>query len=306
VPTVADGGDATAVTRRPGSMRATVRAGARWARAAAALIFAGGVGGTAAPAASGEAAKPAGLSAPSVESTPESSMESAADSSRAGAPAGTVRTSALWELGIMGAGFYLPDYPAADQNHLRGLPLPWIVYRGKFFRGDEESVRGRVLEVDRVEFDISAAGILEGQSRPPGMPDLDWLGEIGPRLQVKLVRSADLAQAPQLTFELPVRGVFSTDFGSAAPDWRGVLIAPGLVWRKDDLFATGTDVRLATRAMFATQEFMDYSYTVEDRYARPGRPAYKADLGYLGSRLAAGMEQRGHRKPERIRQPQLG
>ena len=30
---------------------------------------------------------------------------------------------------------------------------------------------------------------------------------------------------------------------------------------------------------------MDYWYQVEDRYARPGRPAYDASGGYLGLRL---------------------
>ena len=62
----------------------------------------------------------------------------------------------LFELGVMGGGGYLPDYPAADESQFRGLALPYIAYRGEVLRSDEKGLlRGRLIHTDDVEFDIS-------------------------------------------------------------------------------------------------------------------------------------------------------
>ena len=45
-----------------------------------------------------------------------------------------LREKPLWEIGVVGGGGWLPDYPAADQNHLQGLVLPYAIYRGDFLR----------------------------------------------------------------------------------------------------------------------------------------------------------------------------
>ena len=65
----------------------------------------------------------------------------------------------LWELGLIGIGGYVPDYPASDENRFHAIPLPYVVYRGKIFRaGDKGLVRGRFIRKDRLEFDLSLDG----------------------------------------------------------------------------------------------------------------------------------------------------
>ena len=61
----------------------------------------------------------------------------------------------LFELGVLGIGGYTPDFPAADQNHFKGLPLPLVVSRGETLRAGEGSlVEGRIVRRDRFEFGL--------------------------------------------------------------------------------------------------------------------------------------------------------
>jgi len=118
----------------------------------------------------------------------------------------------LFELGIAGGAGYVPDYPAADQSHLQYLALPYFAYRGKFLRSDEKGLlRGRFVRTRNVELDVSLSGSFaidsDDNDARRGMPDLDYLGEVGPRLQITIARAARHAK---IDLELPLRAVFST------------------------------------------------------------------------------------------------
>ena len=93
----------------------------------------------------------------------------------------------LLEAGVFGGGGWIPDYPAAGQNHLRGLALPYVLYRGEVLRSDDRGVRGRFYRKDDLEFSLSFGGALGARSRDnrarEGMPNLDYLGEVGPALR---------------------------------------------------------------------------------------------------------------------------
>ncbi|MDP6705156.1 MAG: MipA/OmpV family protein [Alphaproteobacteria bacterium] len=190
----------------------------------------------------------------------------------------------MFEIGAIGGGGYVPDYPAAGQNHFQAIGLPYIVYRGDFLRSDERGLRGRILRTRNFEFDVSLGGSFSTDSDKndarAGMPDLDWMGEIGPRLQITLARAARNAR---LDLELPVRAVFSTDLTSI--DYRGFVFAPELAYQNEDFLDADYQVKLSLGPVLATERLMDYFYEVDPAFARPGRPAFDADPGYLGSRL---------------------
>lgn len=191
----------------------------------------------------------------------------------------------LFELGVAAGGGYLPDYPGAGESRFQGIALPSLTYRGAFLRSDEKGLlRGRLVNTDRVELDISLAGSFAAESDDNdarrGLPDLDYLGELGPRLQITLARAARDAK---IDFELPVRAVFSTDFSDL--DYRGILAAPEIAYQHDDFGGVGLKLKLGLAASFATQELMEYFYEVEPRFATPSRPAFAARSGYLGTRL---------------------
>ena len=142
----------------------------------------------------------------------------------AAAPDSQPDAKPLFELGVAGGGGYLPDYPAAGQSHFQGLVLPYLAYRGAIVRSDEKGIlRGRIVRSDRFELDLSLAGSFAAESDDNdarrGLPDLDYLGEVGPRLQITLARAARDAK---IELELPVRAVLSTDFSDLRPAgcWR--------------------------------------------------------------------------------------
>lgn len=189
----------------------------------------------------------------------------------------------LWELGLVGISGYVPDYPAADDSRLNGIILPYLVYRGEIFRaGDKGLFRGRIIRNDRLEFDLSLDGSFEAESDDNlarrGMPDLDYLLEVGPRLQIIL--SKDVMKG-KVDLELPLRAVIATDFSSLS--YGGLAFHPQLAWQHSDFWGTGTQLKISAGPIFFSEKFMDYFYEVEPRFATSERTVYDARSGYLGS-----------------------
>jgi hypothetical protein len=116
------------------------------------------------------------------------------------------------------------------------------------------------------------------------MRDLDWLGEIGPRLSISLIRAPSRGN---LRLDLNARAVFSTDLSSVG--FQGYVFNPALVWQKRDVATDGLDLQIQFSSVFATERFQDYFYEVRARDVRSGRREYDADGGYLGSFLDIGL-----------------
>ncbi|MEM6492513.1 MAG: MipA/OmpV family protein, partial [Pseudomonadota bacterium] len=98
-------------------------------------------------------------------------------------------TEPLWEVGVGGFAAVGPQYPASSEYDVNGLPIPFFIYRGDFFRVDEGSARLVPLDTDTVEIDLSlnasfGADSDDNEARE-GMPDLDTLVEFGPELILK-------------------------------------------------------------------------------------------------------------------------
>jgi outer membrane scaffolding protein for murein synthesis (MipA/OmpV family) len=196
----------------------------------------------------------------------------------------------LWEVGLAGVGGYVADYPGAAQSRFRGLPVPYFFYRGEMLRaGDGGIVRGRFQLSESLEFDLSFDGSLNADSDKNtlrrGMPDLDFLGEIGPQLTWRAWAEKDRS----VTLNLPVRA--SLSFGDGGIRSRGLVLNPRITYRDRD-FIGGNTLSLAVGPIFATEKLMDYFYEVRPQFALRGRPAFDADSGYLGSEVSIGLSRR--------------
>jgi outer membrane scaffolding protein for murein synthesis (MipA/OmpV family) len=191
----------------------------------------------------------------------------------------------VFEAGVAGGGGWLPDYPAADQNHFRGIAVPYLIYRGEVLRADDQGVRGRVLRGERIGLDLSFSGAFPSSSDDNrarrGMPDLDWQGEVGPALRLTFWR--DPTHPRRINLELPVRAVFSSDLTSV--HYRGFVFSPELAFEDRNIGLPGARLRVGVGPIFATERLHRYFYEVAPQYALPDRPAYRAKGGYLGSRL---------------------
>jgi outer membrane scaffolding protein for murein synthesis (MipA/OmpV family) len=192
----------------------------------------------------------------------------------------------LWEGGLGVGQIHAPFYRGANQSKDYYIPIPFIRFRGRIFAADEDGIRGKLFDSDRLKLDMSIAGSVPVPKDTEGarkdMPRLDPIGEIGPSLKYNVWNNPDKRHSVSL--ELPVRAVFSV--GDPVMEYQGLSISPfinwlnqyrhnGVLWR----------FNLSMGPLWADQKFHDYFYQVGPQYTTATRSTYDASGGYSGSRL---------------------
>ncbi len=202
----------------------------------------------------------------------------------------------LWEIGVAGFAGFLPDYPAADENHFNGLAVPLAIYRGDIFRiGDGGGPRGTVVDNPRLEFNLGIDASFpvdsDDNDAREGMSDLDALFEAGPQVIFKFLPDDD---KNELDLAVAVRAVISTDLSNTR--YQGINVNPRLIYRRNDLFDRDLRAFAGVGPTFGFDGLNNYFYEVEPKDARPGREEYDADDGYIGTEatfaLSAGLTDR--------------
>lgn len=195
----------------------------------------------------------------------------------------------LWEVEGLVIGGYEPDYLGSNQMHIHALPLPWVVYRGDILRTDDRgTVEGVLLESKRFSFDVSAKMSFPSATNDTarqGMPNLQYLGEVGPRAKMGLFYWQNYAtgRLATLQLELPVRVAVSTDLSTL--NYRGIDSQPALAFTDTRFLGTRARWKISAGPIFASRSMMDYFYAVPAQYAAVDRPAYTAKAGYLAGDL---------------------
>lgn len=196
-----------------------------------------------------------------------------------------------WEVGVGGGYFSGFDYPASSDTNERGIVLPFFVYRTPVFRFGGGGIRAVAVERPRLKLDLSIGGSLnassQGNSARQGMPDLDFLFEIGPQLEVRLFDRQLPSGARVLgRFTSELRAVFSTDFRGV--DTQGVVADIGVGLNVGNIAGSGVTFITGLDASFATEPLHDYFYQVDPEFVTDTRPFYDASGGYLESTLFVG------------------
>ena len=188
----------------------------------------------------------------------------------------------LWEVGAFGAAYSQQAYPGADHQVKGAIALPYVIYRGKYFRADRNALGVRALKTPTMELDIGVSGSFGSSfddiEARHGMPDLGTLVEFGPRLKLDL---GPAFGGGGWRAELPLRGVFDLSDGAAH---RGIAFEPALIYERAS--AGGWSYSAGVSAVFADRKLADTFYGVAPRYATPQRPAYTADGGLAAWRLS--------------------
>ncbi|MFC3094004.1 MipA/OmpV family protein [Alteromonas sediminis] len=199
-------------------------------------------------------------------------------------------TQPLWEFGVGGGVGEVPNYPASSERNFIALAAPYIIYRGDVFRlGGGGGARAVVAEDDRWELDISVGGAFaadtDENSARAGMPELDYLLELGPQV-VYLVHQTRNNQGAtgRLNLRLQARSVISTDFRSF--EHQGYLFEPELQWQQRGYWGENTAMTVRLSSTFASEDLHDYFYQVDAAFVTDIRPEYDARSGYLGSELS--------------------
>lgn len=185
-----------------------------------------------------------------------------------------------WEFGLGASAFYLNDYPGSDQQHLRWLPIPFVIYRGDFLHSDSQGkIHGLLLNSTEIDVDASIDGsfpVDDSQNYARrGMPGLDWMGEFGPRILVHVFKHPLV----NIDLSLPARWVFSTDLTRV--DDRGFDFNPEIKLRHRALFDLNGAFTLFLGGLWGTSQLTRYFYDVPAQFAIAGRPQYSSSAGFM-------------------------
>lgn len=191
-------------------------------------------------------------------------------------------TKPLYEFGVVGGAGFIPDYPASDQGRFRFIAVPQVRYRGMRLRSDEEdSLKARLFNNPVYGIDFSGSGAFSAKSNKndarKGMRDLDWVGELGPRFYLFLVRTEKI----WVRFFLPVRLAFSTDLTSTT--YQGLVLAPSFNVRYYFDHTKVNSLILGITRTHTTHQLQEYYFEVTKRDATAERPQYDARSGYMGT-----------------------
>ena len=197
------------------------------------------------------------------------------------ADAGTVLP--LWEAGLFGIGITQPAYPGSDERVSRALGLPFLVYRGSYFRAERGTVGLRALKTPRTELDVGFAATLGSHSSDiaarRGMADLGTLIEFGPRLKINLGDISNGSRDSRLQF--PLREVIDVSHGFVS---RGIAFEPE--WVTDTHLPGHWLVTTSLGAMFGDSKLGDTFYGVAPGEATPSRSSYAAGGGLIALRAS--------------------
>lgn len=199
----------------------------------------------------------------------------------------------LWEIGVGAFGALTPNYPASGRSEANALPLPLFVYRGDVLRlGEDAAARLVPFDTARFELGVSADAAfgVESDDNPlrEGLPDLDPLLEIGPELVLKAAGFGAPESLETLELALQGRAVFSVGFDEGV-GFQGLVVEPQIRMSRPGVLGPGSVFTAAAGPVFATRALHGYFYDVPARFARPGRPAFRAEGGYLGSEVTLGL-----------------
>jgi outer membrane scaffolding protein for murein synthesis (MipA/OmpV family) len=203
----------------------------------------------------------------------------------------SVSAKPQWEFGVGGGAFSGLDYPASNDTNRRAIILPFFIYRTPLFRFGGSGVRAVAIERPRVKLDLSVGGSLnassDGDGVRQGLPDLDFLFELGPQLEFRLFEHRLASGAYwQSRFTSELRAVFSTDFGGV--DARGYVAELGVGANLRNILGGRVDLLSGIDFTYASERLQDYFYEVSPQFETDSRPVFDAKAGYLESNLVIG------------------
>lgn len=197
---------------------------------------------------------------------------------------------ASWEMGAGFTTFSAPDYRGSNESRQYTLPIPYLIYKGKFLTVDS-GITGKLLARDRVKLDISIAGSLpvdsEKNNARIGMPDLDPLIEAGPSLQFLLSKENDA----EVWLDMNLRTAIAASLSSI--EQHGLIFNPRIRYKnKYNHQGKRWKFQITAGPLFADKTYHNYFYAVSPAQALANRPAFSATSGYSGFRSTASLTRR--------------
>jgi MipA family protein len=196
----------------------------------------------------------------------------------------------LWEVGLGAGAIAFQDYRGSDTTHAYPLPVPYIVYNGKFLKADRDGVRGTLFNQDRLEINLSfnLTTPVRNDRERSGMPDLRSTVEVGPSFDFHLWRSAD--SRVKFDLRMPLRAAATVE---SSPRVIGWTFSPRVnVDLRDPFGMPGWNLGLLAGPLFADRRYHEYFYSVAPQFATAARPEFTAQGGYAGTQTLTALSKR--------------
>ncbi len=99
------------------------------------------------------------------------------------------------------------------------MPVPYLIYNGKFLKADRDGVRGTLFNQDRFEINLSVnlTTPVRNDAERSGMPDLKSTVELGPSFDIHLFRSENARF--KLDLRMPLRAAATIEGSPQVIGW---------------------------------------------------------------------------------------
>jgi outer membrane scaffolding protein for murein synthesis (MipA/OmpV family) len=196
----------------------------------------------------------------------------------------------LWEVGLGLGAIAFEDYRGSNTTHAYPLPVPYVVYNGKFLKADRDGVRGTLFNQNWLEINLSfnLTTPVRNDRERSGMPDLRSTVEIGPSFDFHLFRSDN--RRVKFDLRMPLRYAATVE---SSPRIIGWTFSPRFnVDLRDPFGLPGWNLGLLAGPLFADHRYHDYFYSVAPQFATLSRPEFQAKGGYAGTQTLAALSKR--------------
>jgi len=190
----------------------------------------------------------------------------------------------LWEFGIGGGAFSLPQYMGSDERYTYPFAFPYIIYRGERWRLDRSGLRNRLFDSDRLSLDVSLSGglpVKNSNRARAGMSDIHWTAEIGPKIRWQISDSKRIGWSAHLASRAAINIKGKYVGWVTEPYLRYIYRIPV----SDGNLRIKTDIG----ALYGSQRYHETYYGVAPVYTTATRPAYQAKSGlhsvYMKARI---------------------
>ncbi len=198
------------------------------------------------------------------------------------------------EIGVAAAALQVPAYPSSSVVSDRQFIVPWFIYRSDKVQVKDGGVELIAYQSDRLIIDLGIGGSLNADtSETPlreGMPDIDFLFEVGPRFNVPFLDSTKNNIRSRLNWFTSLRFAVSTDFRRL--DFRGPLLNTEVEYRLEGFSNNKLSFNTSVFANWLGDDLMDYFFAVDDEFVTATRPAFDANAGFLNAGVSLGVSYR--------------
>lgn len=168
-----------------------------------------------------------------------------------------------------------PSYIGSEKQNLTVLPFPYIEYTGKYLSIDRDKIYNEFYNTEKMKLELSIRGMLPAKSENTarvGMPDLDALIEIGPKLTYNLFTKNN----SKINLEIPIRAAFS--IGDDFFEYQGYFSSLDLKY--ENYIFDYFKINFVTGLGFSDRRINNYYYEVDSKYVNTNRNEYHSKSGY--------------------------